>query len=116
MERGTIGIEDVTTDGFAEKVVFLNFFNDLPDSRQSGKVKYQLSEILLLCLLAVLAGADCITDIDRFGQKKRELLRRFRPFVNGTTTSATAWRRSTLWRSNAVSCPGRRRSQGSISM
>lgn len=29
-------------------------------------------------------GAECFTDIARFGEKKRALLRRFRPFKNGT--------------------------------
>jgi predicted transposase YbfD/YdcC len=43
-----------------------------------------LDEVLLLCLLAVLAGAETIVDIARFGEKKRELLRRFRPFTDGT--------------------------------
>jgi predicted transposase YbfD/YdcC len=49
-------------------------------------VCYPLEEILLLCLLAVLAGADTITDIAVFGVKKRDLLRRFRPFHDGTPT------------------------------
>src|SRR5277367_5265283 len=68
----------------AETVVFLSFFNDLPDRRQRGKVMYPLAEVLLLCLLAVLAGAETITDIARFGEKKLDLLRRFRPFAAGT--------------------------------
>ena len=51
-----------------ESVAFLNYFKDLPDVRQSGKVKYPLDEILLLCLLAVVAGAETITDIARFGR------------------------------------------------
>ncbi|MDA8253798.1 MAG: ISAs1 family transposase [Rhodospirillales bacterium] len=41
---------------------------------------------LLLCLLAVLAGAETITDIAVFGVKKLALLRRFRPFHDGTPT------------------------------
>ncbi len=41
---------------------------------------------LLLCLLAVIAGAETITDIARFGEKKLALLRRFRPFREGTPT------------------------------
>ena len=45
---------------------------------------YRLDEILLLSLLAVLAGAEGFTDIARFGQKKLALLRRFLPFANGT--------------------------------
>jgi hypothetical protein len=69
---------------FDETVVFLSHFKDLEDPRQQGKVSYPLPEILLLCLLAVLAGAQTMTDIALFGCKKLELLRRFRPFANGT--------------------------------
>ena len=68
----------------SETVVFLSYFRDLPDVRQSGKVKYPLDEILLLCLLAVVAGAETITDIARFGRHKLAFLRRFRPFEDGT--------------------------------
>jgi len=71
-------------EAIGEGVVFLECFGDLPDPRQAGKVMYPLDEILLLCLLAVLAGAETFTDIARFGTKKLELLRRFRPFRDGT--------------------------------
>src|SRR5437588_3492925 len=67
-----------------ETVGFLSHFSDLPDQRQAGKVIYPLDEVLLLCLLAVLAGAESFVDIVRFGEKKLELLRRFRPFRAGT--------------------------------
>ena len=67
-----------------EAVVFLNHFNDLPDPRQRGKVTYPLDEVLLLALLAVLAGAESFVEIARFGGKKLDLLRRFRPFRDGT--------------------------------
>jgi hypothetical protein len=40
-----------------EVVMFLNYFKDLHDLRQQGKVCYPLEEILLLCRLTVLAGA-----------------------------------------------------------
>ena len=61
-----------------------NYFRDMPDARQRGKVVYPLDEVLLLCLLAVLAGAETFVDIARFGDKKIEFLRRFRPFCDGT--------------------------------
>jgi predicted transposase YbfD/YdcC len=67
-----------------EAVVFLRYFEDLPDPRQRGKVTYPLDEVLLLCLLAVLAGAETFCDIARFGDNKLGLLRRFRPFRDGT--------------------------------
>jgi len=68
----------------SEAVVFLEYFTDLPDPRQQGKVVYPLGEVLLLCLLAVLAGAETFADIARFGEKKLSLLRRFLPFRDGT--------------------------------
>src|SRR3974377_957308 len=68
----------------SEALVFLGFFADFPDPRQPGKVTYPLQEVFLLCLLAVLAGAETVVDIARFGQKKIELLRRFLPFKEGT--------------------------------
>src|ERR1700677_1913801 len=79
-------MDEVTTDcgALAEAVVFLNYFNDLPDPRQRGKVMYPLEEVLVLALLAVLAGAESFVEIARFGEKKLDLLRRFRPFLDGT--------------------------------
>jgi predicted transposase YbfD/YdcC len=79
-------MEDVTADcgALGEAVVFLNYFKDMPDPRQRGKVTYPLDEVLLLALLAVLAGAESFVDIARFGRMKREFLRRFRPFLDGT--------------------------------
>jgi hypothetical protein len=71
-------------EALAETTVFLSYFKDMPDHRQAGKVTYPLDEILLLCLLAVLAGAEAFTDIARFGDKKLDLLRRFRPYRDGT--------------------------------
>jgi predicted transposase YbfD/YdcC len=67
-----------------EATVFLHHFKDLTDVRQQAKVVYPLDEVLLLALLATLAGAETFTDIARFGEKKLALLRRFRPFKDGT--------------------------------
>jgi predicted transposase YbfD/YdcC len=81
-----MAMDDTAPDNLAlfEAVVFLNHFNDLPDPRQRGKVTYPLEEVLLLALLAVLAGAESFVEIARFGEKKLDLLRRFRPFHDGT--------------------------------
>jgi predicted transposase YbfD/YdcC len=79
-------MEDEAADSgaFGEAVAFLAHFRDMPDPGQRGKVTYPLEEVLLLCLLAVLAGAETFVDIARFGDKKLALLRRFRPFRDGT--------------------------------
>ena len=67
-----------------EAVVFLEHFRDIPDHRQPSKVVYPLDEVLLLSLVAVLAGAETFVDITRFGEAKLAFLRRFRPFAGGT--------------------------------
>jgi predicted transposase YbfD/YdcC len=79
-------VDDASQHGgeIFEITAFLGYFNDLADVRQPGKVVYPLDEVLLLSLLAVLAGAETFTDIARFGDKKLPLLRRFRPFRDGT--------------------------------
>jgi predicted transposase YbfD/YdcC len=75
---------DFDVGAVEETVVFLEHFRDLPDVRQPSKVIYPLDEVLLLCLLAVLAGAETFVDIARFGDRKQVFLRRFRPFRQGT--------------------------------
>ena len=101
-----------------ETTVFLDHFKELPDHRQAGKVAYPLDEVLLLSLLAVLAGAEGFTDIARFGERKRALLRRFRPFAAGTpshdhlgdifaTLDAAAFRRCFVaWVAGLTKTPG----------
>jgi predicted transposase YbfD/YdcC len=67
-----------------ETVVFLDYFKGMPDPRMRGKVDYPLDEILLLCLVAVIGGAEGAASIARYGELKLNFLRRFRPFANGT--------------------------------
>ena len=77
----TLGMDAAALD---ESIVFLSYFRDVPDPRQRGKVRYPLDEILLLCLMAVVAGAKTVSAIAEFGETKLEFLRRFRPFLDGT--------------------------------
>ena len=55
---------------YDQVVEWLDHFEALDDPRQSGKVWYPLDEVLLLCLLAVLAGAECWVEIAEFGKAK----------------------------------------------
>jgi predicted transposase YbfD/YdcC len=79
-----MGTATADSGALEETIVFLTCFRDLPDTRQPGKVLYPLDEVLLFCLLAVLGGAETFVDIALFGEKKIELLRRFRAFRHGT--------------------------------
>jgi predicted transposase YbfD/YdcC len=78
-----MALETQDFGAFAEAVVFLGYFAEMPDHRQAGKVVYPLNEVLLLSLIAVLAGSESFTDIARFGESKLGLLRRFLPYANG---------------------------------
>lgn len=69
---------------FDQVVEFLEHFEELDDPRQRGKVLYPLDEVLLLVLLGVLASCESWVEIARFGDKKLDVLRRFRAFQDGT--------------------------------
>ena len=53
------------------------------DPRSDKNKLYPLEEILLLCVFAVLSGADGWESIADFGREKLAWLRRFAPFTNG---------------------------------
>ena len=85
------------TSAFSEAVVFLEYFRDLPDPRQQAKVICPLDEVLLLSLLAVLAGAEIFTDIARFGEKEASGIRRSaKPRPSTVTTGALKHARQRL--------------------
>ena len=69
---------------YDQVVGWLDHFEPLEDPRQSGKIAYPLSEMLLQCLLAVLAGADGWVEVALFGKRKLDFLRRFAAFDEGT--------------------------------
>ena len=69
---------------YDQVVDWLEHFEALDDPRQTAKVAYPLSEMLLQCLLAVLAGADSWVEVALFGKRKLDFLRRFAAFEEGT--------------------------------
>ena len=71
------------TDGGNDHIEFLGSFEALDDTRQQAKVLYPLREILLLCLCAVLGGADSWVEVALYGQHKLGFLRRLLPFAHG---------------------------------
>ena len=85
------------TDGGNDHIEFLGSFEALDDTLQQAKVLYPLREILLLCLCAVLGGADSWVEVALYGQQgpgrwvevalygqhKLGFLRRLLPFAHG---------------------------------
>lgn len=70
-------------------IKFLEHFESLDDPRQPWKVLYPLSEILLLCLCAVISGAEGWKDIAEYGHCKLSFLPQFSDFNRGTPSEDT---------------------------
>lgn len=67
----------------------LDHFSTLSDPRQAGKVLYPLQEILLLVLCGTMAGAEDFVEIERWGRRKLDFLRRLAPFARGVPSHDT---------------------------
>lgn len=67
----------------------LDHFSVLEDPRQSWKILYPLSEILLVVLCGVMAGADDFVEIERWAKRKLGFLRRLLPFHDGICSHDT---------------------------
>jgi hypothetical protein len=92
-----------------EAVVFLSYFKDSQDPRQRGKVTYPLGEVLLQCLLAVLADAETFVDIACFAPGSSHFSVAYARFAMGgrhTITSAISLPRSMPSNSSAASLHG----------
>ena len=61
----------------------------LHDPRQSWKVTHKLSDILLLTICAVIAGAEGWEDIADFGEDRLDWLRNYGDFDHGAPSDDT---------------------------
>lgn len=71
---------------------FIDFFDDVIDTRSDINKAYELKEILFLVMAAVLSGADGWKTIEIFGHSKIEWLRTVMPFKSGIPTRHTIGR------------------------
>ena len=81
---------DDTTDPLADEALprarlalLLEHFSRLDDERESWRVMYPLSEVLLLLTCATIASCDDFDEIAAWGRHHLEFLRRFAPFHFG---------------------------------
>lgn len=75
--------------GQLKSIAALEFFEDLSEPRQPGKILYPLKEILLVTLCAVIGGADSFVEIAQFGKCKLEFLKNLLPFAHGIPSHDT---------------------------
>jgi len=61
----------------------ISHFSPVTEPRSAKNMLYPLEEILLLCICAVVSGAEGWKDIATFGRIKVDWLRQFLPYING---------------------------------
>ena len=52
------------------------YFEELSDSRQQGKIKYKLVEVVVMAIIAVTAGAEHWSEIAMYCKAKQEILKK----------------------------------------
>ena len=67
----------------------LSHFSIIQDYRQTGKIEHKLSDILLLVICAVIAGADGWEEIEDFGHDRLTWLQEYADFDNGIPSHDT---------------------------
>ena len=67
------------------------YFEELSDSRQQGKIKYNLVETVVMAIIAVTAGAEHWNEIAIYCKAKQDMLREtyHLELANGTPTDDT---------------------------
>ena len=72
-----------------ENSILYAYFQSLPDPRMVGKISHKLIDIVMIAISAVLSGAESWTEIELFGQIKREWLSTFPELPNGIPSHDT---------------------------
>ena len=67
----------------------VNIFKDIPDPRRGNAIVYDLVEILIISILAILCGAEYFTEMELFGREKEVWLRKFLKLEHGIPSHDT---------------------------
>lgn len=70
----------------------ITIFDDIIDNRESGKVIYDLHEVLNFSLIAMLCGAEDYEEIEDYGHRKLDFLQQLLGLENGIPTASTIQR------------------------
>lgn len=62
---------------------FIAHFSLIPDPRVERCKRHELIDILFLCMVAVVCGAEGWEEVEDFGHAREEWLRQYLPFSNG---------------------------------
>lgn len=71
---------------------FVNFFKEINEVRDDGRLLYPLHEIVFMTVIAVLCGAESWSSIVKFANMKSKWLKQFFPFEHGIPSKSTVSR------------------------
>ena len=75
----------------------IEHFSKLEAPRVDRNKKHELIDVIVLCVCAVVSGAEGWSDIEEFGRTKLEWLRRYVPLANGVPVDDTIARIISAW-------------------
>lgn len=67
----------------------VNIFREIPDPRRGNAIRYDLTEILIIAILAIVSGMQSFTEIEMFGLERHEWLQTFLTLKNGIPSHDT---------------------------
>ena len=79
----------MTSNGHYSPGGLIEHFSKLEDPRVDRNKKHELIDVIVLCVCAVLSGAEGWSDIEEFGRTKLDWLRRYVPLANGVPVDDT---------------------------
>jgi len=72
-----------------DAATFMEIFSSIKDPHVARTRLHPLSSILMLCLCAVICGADTVIAITRYGHQKIDFLKKMMPFPHGIPSHDT---------------------------
>lgn len=86
LNKYSINIDDLNYDSLKQ---FKERIKDLSDTRQKGKVKYKIWDIIVVSFLAILGNCNDWEEIREFAIKKKDWLRNFLMLSGGIPSAIT---------------------------
>jgi hypothetical protein len=67
----------------------VSLFRKIPDPRKGNAIEHDLSEVLIIAILAIICGAQWFTQMEIFGREKRDWLSTFLKLEHGIPSHDT---------------------------
>jgi predicted transposase YbfD/YdcC len=64
-------------------------FRGIPDPRRGNAIVYDLAEVLIIAVLAILCGMECFVEMEMFGREREGWLRKFLKLEHGIPSHDT---------------------------